>query len=1190
VKLIFSYGKLNQLSQTASIIQTVNYNITYAMAMRETPATLLAGSGLESTPDWIINGSISLPGADLKGLVFWDINGDGSYSDGDIIIEDAKVVIENTTVGFHQETTTSLTGYTFTGVAPKVVSVYAIVNGHKITVASIDMVPNSNNTRNVAIKPASIGGTLRLPSNVAASGVSLQLKDLTNGTIMTTVTNATGAFYFSMLLPGDFTLSATDTGLTLGTQDFNLVQAEKITKVIYVGNAIQVSGHVTYNGVPVAYARVLLSNEITQIWGTADANGEYSITAPAGSYTIYAIAAKDGLQLAYLDKITTSIPETRHIALTVAKVLTGRAVFNNASATSATVVFKASTGAVMRSVTNTTGGFMFVVPANSGTSYELYIGGTYKGAYWESINFPSSMVANYTLQTTAWVNGTVWYDSNHNGVMTTAKGLQNALVTVISNGTQVSFATSSTGKYGVILPKGGNYSFVVSILDFDSQYFAADNLQSDLVQNYSMVPSLRPVSGQLSGLSVEVTFSFDAVPGSGGVTQGVTTYGGGQFSTELRPGVYTVKLDQNVTDGSDLVKYQLLAPVTLTISIGDVPTVLMLDAVERVLVNGTVTAGSATLRYMSPTLDDFTFTANGTYSLYLQRGEYSLWGVLNGTPNLGILEKVTVAAPMTYDVAFTSEAFTVSLNLTYASASAGVPISYTIANVGSGAWYLGSTSNAGTASVVLPGGVYSILVDDRTVAMVDGNPRFLRFGVYTTFSVIMNHTVDVAMTRAYDNSTVSGLPANTSVRFLAMNATAMSVPFQPSSFVASLAPGMYSVYVKQDLGTDVYLGTVTVQPYTPISFSLALVPGTRVIGTTSINAIGTQATVTFTSAGATADVTTAADGTYEIYLPAGTYSAVASTVITDRGVNITYRDTATVVVSGSVVGASFDMQKIVDHGVKLEWNTQERRVINPGETATYNIKVTNTGNVDDTYKLSAYKYGWNLTLPSNVTVPYGSSVTVVMNLTPELGSGAGSSSIDVTGTSLSDATAIGRVSVTIEVRATYAVNMTYSKAETVSSNQYIYDITLKNTGNLLDTFAVNCTNWQYLHDNGWNVSLKYSTSNYSDSLTVRLSRGESGTVLVRLVPIRAVPNPSVIVVLVATSQGSSSVSTSLTFTPEFPNLAVVGNTFSVTGPKVHSSDFQVPGDTYVLLGVSLVLVVLVVFLSMRKGVLGRGKR
>jgi hypothetical protein len=122
------------------------------------------------------------------------------------------------------------------------------------------------------------------------------------------------------------------------------------------------------------------------------------------------------------------------------------------------------------------------------------------------------------------------------------------------------------------------------------------------------------------------------------------------------------------------------------------------------------------------------------------------------------------------------------------------------------------------------------------------------------------------------------------------------------------------------------------------------------------------------------------------------------------------------------------------------------------------------------------------------------------------------------------------------------------------------------------------------------VSLKYSTSNYSDSLTVRLSRGESGTVLVRLVPIRAVPNPSVIVVLVATSQGSSSVSTSLTFTPEFPNLAVVGNTFSVTGPKVHSSDFQVPGDTYVLLGVSLVLVVLVVFLSMRKGVLGRGKR
>jgi hypothetical protein len=122
------------------------------------------------------------------------------------------------------------------------------------------------------------------------------------------------------------------------------------------------------------------------------------------------------------------------------------------------------------------------------------------------------------------------------------------------------------------------------------------------------------------------------------------------------------------------------------------------------------------------------------------------------------------------------------------------------------------------------------------------------------------------------------------------------------------------------------------------------------------------------------------------------------------------------------------------------------------------------------------------------------------------------------------------------------------------------------------------------------VQLKYSTGNYSDTLSVRLSAAESGTILVRLVPNRAVPNPSVSVVLVATSTGNPTVTTSLPFTPEFPNLSVVGNTFSVTGPKVHASDFQVPSDTYVLLGVSLLLVAFVIYMSMRKGVLGRGKR
>jgi dolichyl-diphosphooligosaccharide--protein glycosyltransferase len=1190
VKLIYSYGKLDRLTQTATIIKTVNYNITYAMAMRESAVGSSLAPSLESDSSWIINGSITLPGADLRGLVFWDINGDGTFTDGDIIVEDATVVIENTTIGFNNKTKTSLTGYAFLGQAPKVVSVYAIVNGHTISASTIDLVPNTNNTRNIAIKPASISGTLKLPSSLVAPGVGLMLKDMTNGTLMYLTSDSTGKFSFTMLLPGDYTLSATDPSLTLGTQLFSLTQNEKIDKIIYVGNAVQVSGLVTYNFSSVPYARVLFCNEFRQIWAEANATGRYVVTLPAGAYTVYAVAYKDGEQLAYLDTLVTSIPWTLHIPLSVAKSLVGKATYNNASAANAVVMLKDDdSGAVLNAVTNSTGGFRFVVPTDAGPEFHIYIGGTAKGAYWDALTFNGNTVANFALAPSAWVNGTVWYDSNHNGQMTTAKGMQNALVSVTSNGTTALFVTSSVGKYSIILPKGGNYSFVASIANFDAQYFQADNLQSDMQQNYSMVPSLCEVSGKVSGmLPVEASFSFDAVAGSGGVSQGVTTVGG-SFSTSLRPGVYVVNLDQNVSEGSDLAKYQFLQPITMTIAIGELPILMMLDAVERVLVNGNVTAGNATLRYMAPLLDDFTFSANGNYSIYLQRGEYSLWGVLNGTPNLAVLEKVNVSGPMAYDVSFVNESFYLNIELTFQGSSAGVPLSYAIES-SLGPLYTGIASANGTAALQLPAGQYSILVDDRVVASVNGSPRYLRFTVLKDFEVAQNTTLPLAMTRAYDNSTISGLPVGTSVRFLAMNATAMSVPFQPSSFVLSLAPGIYSVYVKQDLGTDVYLGQATVWVGMPYEFTIALLPGTQVVGTASIGGVGTQATVTFSTGGATADLTTAADGTYTQYLPAETYAAVATATIIERGVNITYRDSTTVAVSGGTVGLSFEMQKLVDHGVKLTWNSQERRVVNPGETATYNIKVTNTGNVDDTYKITSYKVGWNITIQSNVTVPFGGSVTLTMSLTPELGSKAGNISVDVSAVSTNDTTSASKVTVSVGVRANYGVNLTYTKAEPVTSTAYIYDMKLTNTGNLLDTFEINVTNREYLALNGWNVTLKYSGLNYTDTLSVRLSAGESGTIMMRLTPTRPIPNPSISVVLVATSKGDSSKSDLLPFTPEFPNLQVVGNTFSVTGPKVSSSDFQVPGETYFLFGLSIVLVALVVILSLRKGVLGRGKR
>ena len=79
-----------------------------------------------------------------------------------------------------------------------------------------------------------------------------------------------------------------------------------LNKALTIYSAMTLSGHVSNNGNAVPYAQVEILNGIRQIWTSADANGDYSITVPLDNYTVYSFATVKGVQLVALTNVTGS--------------------------------------------------------------------------------------------------------------------------------------------------------------------------------------------------------------------------------------------------------------------------------------------------------------------------------------------------------------------------------------------------------------------------------------------------------------------------------------------------------------------------------------------------------------------------------------------------------------------------------------------------------------------------------------------------------------------------------------------------------------------------------------------------------------------------------------------------------------------------------------------------------------------
>ena len=1184
VTIVYSYGDLDPRLLYGTELHTESLHITYDQAMR-VPADVDKDDQL----DYLIDLDVMIEAGSLAGSVYLDLDGNGKYSaTSDEMLVGATVIFENATNGFRAETTSTATGYELPGISPMNGTIWAEYDGHAFGGTGVQVKVGTPVALDLHVEPAKVSGNATLEDGTAADQVTISLLDRSNGEVLEAVTDALGAFSFEGLLPGNYTIQTPD-GTVAVNADITLKEGDALSLDLVLYGSMRLSGLVSYNGQAVANALVGLSGELGDVWVSSDSRGRYSAVMPKGDVSLYATATVGGVEVVRLLKVTATESAGIDLSLEAGLVLDGTVLSSGAAAARAEVRLQdIAGGAVLSALTNSRGTFRAVLPQGV---YSVYINDGTR-AYWSDVALDASKAMTFSLLQGAKLSGTVWYDADGNGAASASEAQGDVVLTVTNaNGRTITTSTDTSGKYSLVLVAGRGYSLTAAKEGFVPITKSYPALTQATTASLELIAVERTVSGSISQAIGGISVRFTAQDGSAVNGTAVTT-ADGSFTASLYPGMYTVSVDQDIVPGDPSERYQSLSATDLEVKVGSDPEPLAIEVVTRVLVNGAVSPnGSATIVFDGP--ERTVISARATYSLYLLRGNYSVYVQVNTSAlRSASLQRMDVSGPTTEGLVAESAAQVVlRAQLSGASAQA-VELSIEHA----GAYYNTTTATSGTATVYLPNGAYTVSVDHATTATLRGVLRHVRYIGQANFSVSGTFkNVVVSTTYALNNATVhgqvlsSGVPTPASLRFEARSASAISLSVNAQgSYSVQLAVGSYSVYAVGADSSRAYLGTLEVGAPGDIPFNISLEEAFRLSGVTFANDEGVRAEVSIKGAG-TLNVTSDAAGAFEVYLPAGPYTISAKASLIERGIEVEYHGEASVALADSTT-KGVAMTKVRAQGVAVTWDPAQKATLSAGETATYTIRVTNRGNVEDTFRLTATGTGWTVVLSqTEVALGFGTgnSEIVTVTVTPSSSVMVKHTAITVRATSLTNASATASVSLDANIVPARAIGMEYQGAEATDGSEYTYTVEVANDGNVDDTYVIVVGNRQALRDLGWEVRLVNKTA-LTDSFTLNVSAGKGSEIEVSMVPLRANPDPKASVQLVAVSTADPAVQEVMEFQPELVGLSASG--LSVSGAGVSGSAPGLGSTAIALMGIAIALAVALVVVAVQKGVFSRRKR
>jgi len=530
--VVFSYGDLDARLLYGTELYSTTKDITYDQAMR-----VEADTDKDGQLDYLIDLDVVIEAGALQGQVYIDHDDNSKYSSTtDETLVGATVVFENQTNGYSIETITTADGYEMLGISPMDGTMWVEYQGHVFGETDVSVKIGTPVITNFACGPAKVNGTITLDDGSAANGITVSLLDQANGQAIESITDASGDYSFTGLLPGNYTIQTPD-GTVMQDAELSLDQGEALERDLVLYRSMRLTGLVSYDGVAVSNAMIGLSGDLGVVWVKSDSRGRYSVVLPKGDVSVYATATISGQEAVYLSSVSATESATLNLQLGEAIVLNGNVQSSGSAVSGATVRLESRTsGAVFNAVTNTIGGFRAVLPADL---YFAYIHDPYS-SYWGDVDLGASTSATFNLLTSVKITGKAWYDANGDGAASSKEVLSGVIISIADqNGRSVSVSTSSAGEYTVVLVAGKGYSLAATKNGFDEVAMSFASLDVSVTADLNMLATERQVSGTVTPGIQGITVKFTAQSGSA-VSKMAVTAADGSYSVNLVPGEYMI--------------------------------------------------------------------------------------------------------------------------------------------------------------------------------------------------------------------------------------------------------------------------------------------------------------------------------------------------------------------------------------------------------------------------------------------------------------------------------------------------------------------------------------------------------------------------------------------------------------------------------------------------------------------------
>jgi len=1163
----------------------------------------------DSILDWQIIHNIQINAGILTGNVFWDIDRDGNYTSADVLITNSTVTAYNTQLGINYRINAT-TGAFKTNLTTGTYRLSTVVNGvGKESESTFIITPGIETDREIARVPCQINGTVRFEDGALASGSVVQIFADGDGypNFANATTDASGNYSIAPVLPGSYILSASYRG-DLGTTFQKSVTLTTTDTALTVDFMVKQSGKIDIrvigiNGEPFPYAHVSVTNAFAPLDSTMvvmDSRGQGIFTVPGGTYSLIVHEpVGDGIAVGGSSAIVAVFESSVvDIVLSKGHLVSGR-VLNatyQTDSTQTTITFQDGLVAY-KTATDLQGRFSTHLPAGD---YDAIFNGNTISLATKKVEVPTTGILNIQLLTNATLFGQVWNDQNENGAMDSGEFVSFADISAeLPSGVIVRTQADFSGRFEMGVPQYSTFKVSAAAQGYEDGgwvYATSSGLNASVVLELDVAPVIIDGIIANSGIPLRNTlieFFND--------TRYVnfTSDSNGEFSSTIYPGIYEVKVASPMSPGSSAYYY---IDKMIAIFFGTNIHGLELSADLRIKVGGTIQGvpanRSVVLLFNGPTQKGL--NVFGTFETYLAPGSYVLYAYDDDIKRLANISTFYVSSSST----------NITIALTAAQQIQGEPqigqrqgnrTLLRITDLATGIVVNTTLQPGNPFMVVLPEGEYGLYFDMRFYEAVGGTQRFYKMTNETAISLHNYMAIYPIMTSVLDNSTLKmrivdqyGNPISAEVLFLTEDKRSVFEAYTSDAngmVDSSIHPGPYNIYFADSETGNSYFGQVTVSFTVPVNLNITATPGNKLTvfstaeGSTSVGSV--ILTITNLDNGALLQ-NSENFGTNSIttLLPDGNYRVVADSRKQENGKVISYSGRQDVkLASDTIVNIALARQNSYDFEVSLDSTQKKTAAI--GDSVEYLMKITNIGNIRDSYLFSGSGEGLSFSFPSDQIQldfgPSGSTTYVPVTITISNKTQVDHQDFYIFATSTGNSSIRRSVLIEMDILPSYSFSGSAGLGGNVNGSLFFGEISVFNTGNAVDNYTLTILNTEELQSAGWEAKI-----NGLENLTVPLDDirpGLSQVVNVTMKPIRGDPIGNISVAVMVVSN-HTSVSTVIYASPSIPDFGLKEGA-PIIGDGVFTNDIFAERDVENIVLLAVMFTLLASIFIMRKIRFGR---